>query len=461
MKRAKWKQTRVTPVHKAGDKMNPENYRPISVVSTVMKTFEKFIHKQLYSYLNDNNLLTDCQSGFRPLHSTCSVLLDLNEYFLRCIDEGYAIGAIFLDLKRAFDTVNHNILFNKLAKYGVQDKELSWFVNYFSDREQCVCIKGAKSAFKRVSVGIPQGSLLGPLLFTIFVNDICCIDLGVDTKLCLYADDTAVFVRSKNVNQLSQLLQSKLDLIGQWLDLNCLVMNSKKTKVMLIGSKGRLKNHTLHVMHKGTCIEHVYSFKYLGVIIDSCLKWDKHINAISLKISRIIGYIRRIKHYLPDDVMRLLYNSLILPQLDYCNVVWGRSAHCHLDKLQKLQNRYARMILKADILTPHRQMLSQLQWQTVRQRVRYQCCVYLYKIINGMTPVYLKPLVIVRFTPFYTRYAFNSPLFVRTPRTDYYKKSFHYEVSTMWNNLPSFIRSAQSLSTFKKSCRMLSMIDRL
>ena len=456
-----WKKSRVTPIFKSGDKTDPGNYRPISITSSVMKILEKLLDKQVRQYLKDNNILSKCQSGFRPLHSTNTAVIDLNDYLLKNIDEGFLTGAIYLVLKRAFDTVRHLLLIRKLSRYGFGAKEIAWFTDYFTGREQCVCINNECSDFKPVSIGVPQGSLLGPLLFTLFIDDICNINFDSSTKVCLYADDTAVFVRGRIAPIISQTLQAEFDKICVWLQKNCLALNINKTKSMLIGSKGRLKNSKLEVNHNDVPIQQVESFKYLGVTIDQNLKWDNHVALIRSKIARSIGRIQRIKYFLPKRILTLLYFSFVLPHFDYCNVIWGRTSQSNLLKLQRLQNRYARIVLDADFLTPHKEMLHALGWQSVTQRIQYNTSLIMYKVINNLAPVYLQQLVQEREVSFVTRYAIACPLLIRKPRTDYFKRSFHYQGSNVWNKLPDCVRSLPSLPLYKKQVKTLSLIDRL
>ena len=230
---------------------------------------------------------------------------------------------------------------------------------------------------------------------------------------------------------------------------------------MIIGSKGRVKNSRLELYQNGVSIEQVDSFKYLGVMIDSYLKWDTHITMVRSKVARAIGRVHRLKHLLPKRILLLLYYSLVLPHLDYCNVIWGRTTQSNLQKLQTLQNRYARMILNAEFLTPHKQMLQTLHWQSVTQRIQYNTGLMMYKIMNDLAPAYLQSLVEKRDVQIVTRYAIACPLLIQKPRTDYYKKSFHYQGSLLWNNLPDCVRSSHSLVQYKKHIKSLSLIDRL
>ena len=405
-------------------------------------------------------MLSNCQSGFRPL-STATALIDASDYLHTNVDFGYIIGALFLDLKRAFDLVNHTILLEKLEQYGVHDTELAWFRNYLSDRSQCVSYNGKLSTFRDVGMGIPQGSILGPLLFVVFINDICDLNFQEHTKLCLYADDTALFCKARDVSSVQISLQSEFEKIMQWVQTNDLKLNTNKCKAMLFGTHKKVRAKQILIQHESQVIEQVNNFKYLGIIFDNLLKFDKHIDKTCNKIARTIGFIRQIKQYLPRKVLIMLYNGLILPHIDYGLVIWGRSSQCFTSKLQRLQNRYARLVLNADFFTPHTSLLRQLNWQSVLQRVDYQFCLFMFKVINGLVPEYLKDLIIFRTPQIPTRYALNSPLYIPKPKTEYMKKSFQYHGSCLWNKLPLFVRNATSLQSFKSKCKILSTIDRL
>jgi len=318
-----------------------------------MKILEKAVHAQLYHYFTTNDLLSQCQSGFRPLHSTTTALIDVNDYLLSNIDNGYITGALFLDFKRAFDSVNHSILLNKLEKYGICGSELAWFTNYLSDRNQCVFYKVKLSSFRKVKMGIPQGSILGPLLFVVFINDMCDLLYSDQTKLSLYADDAALFCKVRDYLSVQTKLQTELNRVMQWVDKNDLQLNAKKCKVMLFGTHKKVHNKQIVLKREDDIIEQVTQFKYLGVMLDNTLKFDKHIEFVFAKLARTIGYITQIKKYLPKQVLILLYNALILPHIDYGLIIWGTSAKFLILKVQRLQNRYARLILNADFLTPH------------------------------------------------------------------------------------------------------------
>ena len=224
---------------------------------------------------------------------------------------------------------------------------------------------------------------------------------------------------------------------------------------MAIGTIGRIKPCKIKLTMDGEHIEQVNEFKYLGVIIDQHLTWKPHIEMVSNKISRTIGYINRIKKFLPNSILILLYNSLILSYFDYCSTIWGTSADCYISRLQKLQNRYARMILQADIRTSHKLMLSQLGWQSVKQRITYQYNLFTFKIINDLVPKYLQPLLCFRDIPVFTRN--TNPLYFKTPRTEYFNRSFHVHASKLWNQLPTDIQNIHSLDIFKRESKKVSL----
>ena len=257
----------------------------------------------------ERKILYEQQSGFRPRHSTTTALVDVRDYLLQNIEEGFLTGVLFLDLKGAFDSVSQQILIYKLSMYGFGENELNWFRDYFCDRQQCVKVSGVTSDYRPVSRGVPQGSLLGPLLFSLFINDLCELSFNINTKIVLYADDTAIFCKSRNPDVAGKILQKELIMISNWLKQNELSLNIKKTKAMIIGTNGRVKNSKINLTMNGEHIEQVHEFKYLGVIIDHHLTWKPHIDMLSSKISQTIGYINRIKKCLPQSTLFLLYNS--------------------------------------------------------------------------------------------------------------------------------------------------------
>ena len=233
-----WKSARVTPIFKADSKVDPANYRPISVLSVIAKLFEKAIFNQVYSYLNDNKLLSKYQSGFRPMHSTLTALIDITDNWYLNIDDGLTNAILFIDLKKAFDTIDHEILLSKLELYGFKGVSLNLFRDYLSDRTQVTVINNVNSETSFISCGVPQGSILGPLLFQLYINDLPNCNLLSDVRM--YADDTNLTFASKDPNELFSSLTHDLGNLKQWLDSNRLSLNVLKTKYLFTGTRQKI-----------------------------------------------------------------------------------------------------------------------------------------------------------------------------------------------------------------------------
>ena len=451
-----FKVAKIIPIQKSGTKTDPANYRPISVLSTVSKIFEKGIHRQLYDYLKKHGLLADSQSGFRPLHSTHTSLLEITEYLLANMNSGHMTGAIFLDLRKAFDVIPHDKLLDKLQRFGIRGKEYLWFHSYIIERKQCVSIDGTLSDFLTMKSGIPQGSTLGPLLFTMFINDLCAIEFSSLTKISLYADDTVIFCKGKSLQEVEFSLQTQFNLIVDWMLTNDMFINVSKTKTMLFGSRNKVKNKQINILCNNEHLERVTNMTYLGVILDPYLKWSDHVDYIVKKIAKTHACIRKIKPFVRSKTLIDLYFSLIVPHLDYCCTIWGNKSKTGIQRLQRCQNKCARLALNADRFTSSSSLLKSLQWQSVEQRVKYHQCIMVYKILNCRVPSYLKPLVLNRPVYYHTRYAVNSPLFVPTPRTEYMRTSFSYQGSAIFNSLPLQMQTCLSMENFRKQCRQFS-----
>ena len=318
---ASWKHAIVTPVFKSGSKSDTSNYRPISVLPVFAKILEKAVHKMIYNFLLQHKLLSSYQSGFRPLHSTATSLIDITNTILHNIDKGKLTGLAFLDLSQAFDTLDHELLLIKLADFGLSKSSVNWFNAYLTNRTQSVIINGMQSDIEPILYGVPQGSVLGPLLFIMYINDLPSV-----TKYCkvhLYADDTLLFFESSSVQAIEAALSQDLDHVVGWLNQNYLMLNHSKTKVMLLGTHQKLSSvQSFAVSVNDADLERVYKFKYMGVFLDPCLNWNEHIDHIGNKISSRLGMLRRARKVIPKEACITLFNAMVLPLFDYCCVVW-------------------------------------------------------------------------------------------------------------------------------------------
>ena len=352
--------------------------------------FERLIFNQVYEYFCSNDLLSKCQSGFRPLHSTVTALLEAVNEWTQNIGGGLINSVVFLDLAKAFDTVDHGILVEKLALYGIRGTTLNWFKSYLNNRTQKCNLNGHLSSTRSLSCGVPQGTILGPLLFLIYINDLpnC---LGTSSPR-MYADDTNITYPGNSIHEIELNLNKELANVRDWLLANKLSLNAAKTEYMLIASKYRLKNIHRNPQLKinSKSISRVNKSKSVGVMVDENLTWSEHINTIAKKVSSAIAGLRQIRPSVTFDTLVTIYKSLILPFFDYCDVLWTNANKGGLDRLQKLQNRAARVITHASYDVRSRDLLKSLNWDNLIERRFKHERILMHKIMNDRAPQYLK-----------------------------------------------------------------------
>ena len=357
------------------------------------------------------------------------------------MDEGNIGIAVFIDLKKAFDTVDHAILLKKLACYGVKSKELDWFKSYLSNRNQYCYANGAFSSKNIIKYGVPQGSILGPLLFLIYINDLPgCLSHSVPN---MYADDTNISSSNIDIAQVEHVLNQDLSQLQIWLQCNHLSLNVVKTEYMIIGSKAKIANLTseLNVNIGGFKLKRVTKTKSLGVIIDENLNWQTHIDYTCKKALKGLGILRRVRDLTPASTLNDIYSSIIQPHFDYCSTVWDCCNKGSKDKLQRLQNRAARIITRAGYDVRSTDILEKLNWPTLHQRRANRRVCLMYKIHNNLAPNYL----VECFTQTKNVHTHNTRghevnFNIPQPKTNFLKSSLQFNGAAAWNDLSVVIR---------------------
>ena len=448
------KLAKVFPIHKSGDKTDPSNYRPISILPTISKIFEKHVNQHLMGFLNKHKLIHENQSGFRQKHSCQTALVKLIDKWLSCIDKGDIVGTLFVDFRKAFDLVDHSILITKLSLYRVSQISLKWFQSYLSFRKQAIACDTGVTEFADVHSGVPQGSILGPTLFLLFIND-----LPLFLNHCFsdfFADDATFHTHSKSLDVIENHIVSDFDETKQWSKRNNLPINYNKTTCMAAGTKRRLADsRKLEIHVDNISIENVSKQKLLGVYIDENLNWSAHIDHLCSNVSSKISLLRQLSQYVPQHVQKLFYQSYILPLIDYGSVIWGSTSSSNIERLLKLQKRAARIILKADFRTPSVDMFRDLGWQSIENRLMYNKAILTYKALNNQTPEYVSKLLkpVSQTHGLNLRSSQNGDLHVPMARTTLYSGAFSCSAPKLWNRLPQSVKNCDTLNSFKNSIK--------
>ena len=443
----------VTPNQKVKGSINVNDLRPINTLCVIGQILERVVKDQLLEHFESNSLFAPQQSGFRKLHS-CetsinSVLLDWKD----SIDKDCVVIAVFIDLKRAFETIDRTLLLHKLFLYGCDDKVIAWFNSYFTDRYQQTRFGGIISDLLRVFIGISQGSVLSCILFNIFINDI--VNVIQHSKIKLFADDTLIYIACKpeDLNTSIDLLNHDLSRIYKWLCYSKLTLNVEKSKAMLITSNKSLSMPRSIVINNEE-IEMVSEFKYLGVTIDSSLSFSQHSVNILKKLNSKFYVLKRTEQKLNFESKKLYVSSLVMSHFHYCSTVLFLLNNTQLNDFQKVLNRFARLILKVDSRTHREDMLEELQWLTVKQTIYLNTIMFIHRIAIGISPAYLQQHMVKTkyFHDHLTRS--NDDFKLKNYTTASSQNNLFYNGVKMYNN---FIHFRKSRSTSTQSTKSLAI----
>ena len=372
------KHAKVIAIHKASNKLLPENYRPISLLPAFSKILERLMYNKITHFLETHKLFYKHQYGFRKSHSTIHPIIHLLNQCASANNNSPPNSsiAIFCDLSKAFDVLDHNILKHKLANIGIRGRALQWLTNYITDRTQYVNISHTNSNIKAIHTGVPQGSILGPLLYLIYVNDIY---KATDTNIFSFADDTTILVSARTNEQLLTKANKALTEINAWFTANKLFLNLKKTQYMTITpSQKSIPTDTKTLQIANHNIERATSSKFLGLHIDQHLTWKTHIAKTNSKISKAIFAIKQMQDFLPKTALRTLYFSLIHPHLIYGIPCWGNTSASILKSTNNLTKRAIRLITKSKYNSHTEPLFKKTNILTLPHLYEQQVTLFLY-----------------------------------------------------------------------------------
>ena len=455
-----WKHALVVPLHKSGDPSDTSNYRPISLLPVFSKILEKIVADQLVRYLEDNKILSESQHGFRPKLSTTTALTIVTDKIYQNMDKKCISLLTLCDLSKAFDSVSHHILLEKLKKVAI---DTFWFNDYLDDRSQSVRLNNNISSKAAIEFGVPQGSILGPILFNIYVNDLS--DYITNCHLVQYADDTQ-FIHTGTPSQLNLLIseaEQTLHRAREYFLKNGLKLNTKKTQCIFIGTRQlipMIPEDTAITFHN-TKIYPSSHVKNLGVHIDKYMTFDTHLHEITRKVIGTLLYINRVKHCFDKPTRIVVIQSLVLSLINYCNTIWGTTNTTLINATQKLQNFAIRVAdgkaRKYDHVTP---IFQELKWLNVKNTCLFNTAVTVYKQLNNYYPQNVVNLPTVNDTTgSTTRQRYD--LCVPRVNTQSGGRALCVRGPSLWNLLPPHIKKTTSLHSFKTKLRQFLLTNEI
>ena len=437
-----WKKAHIVPIYKKGSKHSPENYRPISLTSIPSKILEHIVHSNIMTHLDTNNLITPLQHGFRKGRSCETQLITTANDFAQTLNSKSQTDAILLDFSKAFDKVDHKILLTKASSLGIGPLMTKWIHSFLNNRTQTVLVEGSKSDPSPVLSGVPQGTVLGPLLFLIYINDISS-DLTPGTSIRLFADDSLLY-RQIHSKADQTILQKDLNTLQAWEANNKMEFHPDKCQVIQITNKTKHRLNQTYNIHN-TPLQFTNAAKYLGITIDNKLNFNTHISAITRKANSTLSFISRNFNKCPQKTKEHCVRALVHPLLNYGSSIWDPHTQCNIDKIEKVNKRAARFIT-GNYIFEHGQSeknLSQLNWPTLQQQRFQHKVTLLFKIHRNIIHV---PSTDLQPAP-------RNPLDFAIPQStiEPHLHSFFPSTIRLWNTLPPDTKTAPSLPSFSSA----------
>ena len=467
-----YKVAKVIPLFKKGDPLLPKNYRPVAILCILSKVIERVVYIQIVEYMTKNDLFHPNHHGFRAHHSTATAMVQMYDTWVQAADKGELTGVCMLDMSAAFDVVDHGLLLQKLQLYGFDDQAFSWMQDYLSGRTQAVYVDGSLSSFLPVNVGVPQGSILGPLCYVLFTNDLPETVLDTSSHahwshltshceqcggVCCFADDSTYSVSSLSQEDLQDKLNSRYATLSSYMGNSRLKLNDDKTHLLIMATKQkhRLLNMNIRINTPDEEIEPIKSEKLLGVIIQNDLKWNNYIlhndKSLIKQLSSRLNALRIISNVGSFKVRLMVANGIFCSKLIFQICLWGGTEDYLLDALQVVQNKAARFITRKDRYTPVSQILRHCGWLSVRQLVWYHSVILIHKTLQTRQPEYIYRRLATQF-PYNTRLAKSDAVRMGPEymsKLDLTRKSFMNRATVSYNKIPPSLRKITAIQNFK------------
>ena len=445
---------KVIPLFKSGEKALMNNYRPISLLSIINKLFEKLIYKRLRKFLIKYNVLYNYQFGFRPGYSTDMALIEIVDNIKTAIDDNKFVCGIFLDLTKAFDTVNHKILLDKLNHYGIRGITNTFFKSYLSNRRQFVQVNGSKSEHLPITCGVPQGSVLGPLLFLLYINDIA--NLSPLGSIRLFADDTNIFIEHDNLEQLYNNAKTLIEYLFMWFKDNKLTVNSNKSSFTIFTTKHKRSNNDIPDILSVNNVNILMrsSTKYLGVFIDEDLNWKIHINQLTNGLRTLFPVFYNIRKYLTINQVKTLYYTMIYSKIKYGIVVYGTSNETFLKSVQIIQNQLLKVLTEKPYRYSTNQLHTELKLIKVEDIFKQEVLSFVFNFYTSKLP----PVFNSYFTPFSNIHDIgtrnrNTSFVIPHHNSNFGSSSLKVKGACMWNALSNESKSIKTIKPFRKALK--------
>lgn len=426
-----------------------ENYRPITILSCFSKVFERLVHKQLSQHFE--NILHKNAFAYRKNRGCETALLYLTEEWKADLDAGKSIGIVSMDLSKAFDSVPHDLTIEKLRQYGIDNKTVNLMDNYLTNRYQRVRLNGEFSNWQLTNMGIPQGSILGPLIFNIFMNDLFYVI--ENSTLSTYADDTQIFYSDHDTISLQRNINNDLLRADKWFDENAMKRNNDKYQSMVLGEKNNM------IIPNFTCDDHVVSkceqMELLGVTLDNKLKFEAHIQKVCRKVGQQLSALHRLKKILPLETRRDIYFAFILPHFNYCSETWHHCSKRNTSKLEKINERAVRLVFN-DNSTHYETLLKKLKLKTLAEQRKQKIILNVFKSLNSdSSPI--NDLLTFSDSPYNLRYI-NTLKLPKVRTSTYGSKSWRFLAAKLWNNLPNKLRTIKEFTELKKQLKDIDFL---